>query len=644
MKKILTFLFLAVMLAICIQAPAADNIQESQPPTAASSCGEAPASLIGNPAAFYCTQVMGYDYQVRSQSDGGQEGVCVMPDGEACNQWDFYTGQCGADASYCAQNGWAIQTRSDGKDPYANPYGVCVDSSNRTTLALHQLIDFNLLPPTPETEDIRSANTPAIPQAALDALPASFDWRNVNGEDWNSPVKNQAGCGSCWAFAAVGAAEAYFNRFNNDPDLDLDLSEENLVSSCFYRGCNGGWSETALEYIRDVGIVDEACMPYTATDSECSTMCSSPQRYKVPIVVWEYYTLDVETLKYLVVTHGPAAVSMEYGEGGGGEFDTNDVYQCEPMEPYESNHAVVVVGYDDAGQYWIVKNSWGTSYEDNGYFKVGFNECNIDSKKYAILPNLSLNTFLPMAVLPGERFTTIPDVTGPEDGETLNTLIPTLTWEVDTSLDPSTWFKYTISEDPNLHKYSGGVRYYGNADEGTTTLTENLKENTTYYWHANYDYYDGSVWRDGPSTEAFTFTTGSGGTIPAAPTLLTPGDTSTLSDTNVTLDWANVSGAVAYEITLYWWYDYEGNLYLMMASFTSTDSQLDVSDYVSPNTEYTWVVRARTSYAWSSESETWTFTTGEETRSAGPDLTGVPIFVQNDQGEIIPAEIFFGEK
>jgi putative hemolysin len=640
MKKTLTFLFLAVILASCIQAPTSEPAGEKQSNTAASTCGDAPSSLIGNPAAFYCIDVMGYDYQIMPQSDGGQEGVCVMPDGEACNQWAFYAGQCGADFSYCAQNGWDIQTRADGEDPYANPYSICVDGENRTTRQLHEVIDFNTLPAAPETEAIRSTNTPVIPQAALDALPTSFDWRNVNGEDWNSPVKNQAGCSSCWAFAAVGAAEAYFNRFNNDPDLDLDLSEENLVSSCFYRGCDGGWSETALEYIRDVGIVDETCMPYTATDSECSTMCGSPQRYKVPIVVWEYYTLDVETLKYLVVNHGPVAVSMEYD----GEFDTDDVYQCEPLEPYESNHAVVVVGYDDAGQYWIVKNSWGTFYKDNGYFKVGFNECNIDSKKYAILPNLGLNTYLPMSVNPGESFTTIPDVTGPEDGETLNTLIPTLTWQVDNSLDPSTWFKYTISEDPNLHKYSGGVRYFGNADEGTTTLAENLKENTTYYWHANYDYYDGSVWRDGPFTEAFTFTTGSGGTITAAPALLSPEDTASLTDTNVTLDWANVSGAVDYEITLYWWEEYEGNTYFMMIPLTSAESQLDVSGIVFPNTEYSWVVRARTSYAWGADSDVWTFTTGEETRSTSPDLSGIPIFVQDDQGEMIPAEIFFGEK
>ena len=66
----------------------------------------------------------------------------------------------------------------------------------------------------------------------LEDPPTSFDWRNFNGGDWMTVVKNQGSCGSCWSFAAVGVVEAQYNLLENNPDLDLDLSEQYLVSNC----------------------------------------------------------------------------------------------------------------------------------------------------------------------------------------------------------------------------------------------------------------------------------------------------------------------------------------------------------------------------------------------------------------------------
>jgi C1A family cysteine protease len=123
-------------------------------------------------------------------------------------------------------------------------------------------------------------------------FPAYFDWHNKNGTDWMTPVKNQGGCASCWAFSAVGVVEAVFNIYNNNPNLDLDLSEQQLVSSngvcCSYCGnCSGGRSLEALEYIRDTGIVDEACFPYTSANSNCS-LCSNwtNRKYHINDCLW----------------------------------------------------------------------------------------------------------------------------------------------------------------------------------------------------------------------------------------------------------------------------------------------------------------------------------------------------------------------
>ncbi len=97
------------------------------------------------------------------------------------------------------------------------------------------------------------------------ALPTSFDWRNYNGQNWMTSVKNQSACGSCWAFSAVGTVEPVYNIDMDFPDLDLNLSEEFLNSDCPSPNpgsCCGGGHTSALNIIRDDGIPDEDCMPY----------------------------------------------------------------------------------------------------------------------------------------------------------------------------------------------------------------------------------------------------------------------------------------------------------------------------------------------------------------------------------------------
>jgi len=82
----------------------------------------------------------------------------------------------------------------------------------------------------------------------MDAPLASFDWRNHNGGNWLTPVKSQGGRGSCWVFSSVGVVEAAHNIAGGNPDLDLNLSEQYLVSDCLsYNNCCGGRHDTALQ-------------------------------------------------------------------------------------------------------------------------------------------------------------------------------------------------------------------------------------------------------------------------------------------------------------------------------------------------------------------------------------------------------------
>jgi len=225
-----------------------------------------PGTGIGNPAAIYC-QEMGYEHGI-VEGDSGQEGFCKMPDGESCPEWDFLNGKCGQSHSYCARQGFTQATIKDGKDPFSQEYAICLAPNGKQVGPLFDLMDLDVrtagctgeIPGEPPSK--MGVTGPDYTPAPDAAPPASFDWRNYDSSNWLTPVKNQGGCGSCWAFSAVGVAEAAHNIGTDDPTLDLDLSEQYLVSDCHnlwgYQTCCGGWKDIALDYISAVGIPERA--------------------------------------------------------------------------------------------------------------------------------------------------------------------------------------------------------------------------------------------------------------------------------------------------------------------------------------------------------------------------------------------------
>ena len=220
----------------------------------------------------------------------------------------------------------------------------------------------------------------------LNDIPKSWDWReatynNVTG-NWMTPVKRQRGCGSCWDFAAHGALEAIINIRSNTPELDLDLSEQYLLSCAKIGGCGGSNAFLAYTYMATVGgTIYESCFPYTADDeTPCSDKCSDWMEKRVPIIdfgVWIKPNSDF--LKSCIVTHGPVVTGMVSTEGfhryNGGIFE-------EPGDEsfLEINHEVVLVGYNDEQDYWICKNSWGKSWGEKGYFRIAYGECQIGTE------------------------------------------------------------------------------------------------------------------------------------------------------------------------------------------------------------------------------------------------------------------------
>ena len=352
---------------------------------------------IANPAAIYCGE-LGYEYEV-VDTDEGQHGTCVFPDGSECDAWRFLEGKCGQSYSYCATQGYDLITKTDGRNPFSTEYSVCVHGQEE----IGAVTELMGLSEKATRGTAPAGQSPSPPEEGVSGVrvPSSFDWRNENGQDWMTAVKDQGNCGSCWAFSAVGIVEPIYNISTNNSSLDLDLSEQYLVSDCFtYHDCCGGWHDTALHFIRDQGIPDEACLAYvdesgcTCGGGTCDSNCahSGPDRCSDATCLdrcadWadrlvridDRGSVPASLMRDKIVEKGPLSVAMGIGHGYGGYFD-GDIYRC--TDDSGVNHGVVIAGYEDAGAYWIVKNSWGSFFGDGGYFKVGYGECAIDSWVY----------------------------------------------------------------------------------------------------------------------------------------------------------------------------------------------------------------------------------------------------------------------
>jgi len=231
----------------------------------------------------------------------------------------------------------------------------------------------------------------SITSTSSSELLDSFDLRNVSGKNYITSVKDQGNCGSCWAFAATavleGAANAYYNNIINP-----DLSEQDLVS-CFLPydpttrvgGCSGAYDyqieNLFLLYYKNAGQSNETCFPYTATNSDCSLKCSDWRQGAWKTISYHDIYLGsnaVENIKNVLINYGPVEVGMEvYSDLStytGGIYHHTNGY----LRGY---HAVTIVGYGkyDGREYWIVKNSWGSSWGEGGFFKILTGECEINS-------------------------------------------------------------------------------------------------------------------------------------------------------------------------------------------------------------------------------------------------------------------------
>ena len=219
-----------------------------------------------------------------------------------------------------------------------------------------------------------------LPAKATRAASAASgaDWRSFNSKNYVTPVRDQGSCGSCWAFSTTAALESYTLIQNNTPDVNLDLSEQVLVSCGQAGNCKGGWPDRASDYLKSSGLPLESCYPYTALNGSCYRACSNWKATAYKINDWVYVTQASPTanaLKNALDTYGPLSTLMNvytdfyYYRSGVYEHTTGSIAGA---------HAVLMVGYNDTGRYFIVKNSWGTGWGENGFFRISYSELDSD--------------------------------------------------------------------------------------------------------------------------------------------------------------------------------------------------------------------------------------------------------------------------
>ncbi len=138
-------------------------------------------------------------------------------------------------------------------------------------------------------------------------FPAAYDWRNVGGNNFVTPIRDQGGCGSCVAFGSTATVEGMVQISRNDPNTGVDLSEAHLFFCCgpaTGASCNNGWwPDNALDCYKNPGVSDEACFPYVAMDQAC-TACADWQSRVTLISGWHQIT-STDDMKTWLSSNGP---------------------------------------------------------------------------------------------------------------------------------------------------------------------------------------------------------------------------------------------------------------------------------------------------------------------------------------------------
>jgi C1A family cysteine protease len=230
--------------------------------------------------------------------------------------------------------------------------------------------------------------------AAAAGLPASFDARNVGGVNYVTPVKDQGNCGSCVAFGSIAVMETTAAFTRRVPSMQLDLSEAHLFythGGSVGRNCgNGWWPVPALTFCKDAGVTFEDYFPYTPGNSGGAVLNPDWSNRLGSAIDVREVTGDPATIKEQIVQYGAVTACFYVYDDFFGY--RSGVYR-HVSGKIAGGHCVALVGYDDAQGCWIAKNSWGPGWGDNGYFKIAYGECAIETWQCAGVTGVTLRAW-----------------------------------------------------------------------------------------------------------------------------------------------------------------------------------------------------------------------------------------------------------
>ncbi|GFT99211.1 cathepsin L1 [Nephila pilipes] len=234
--------------------------------------------------------------------------------------------------------------------------------SDKTPAELHSVTGYSM---SNRTKSFNHFSAPSYLR-----VPSHVDWRE---EGLVTEVKNQGTCGSCWAFSTTGSLEGQHKRKTGKL---VSLSEQNLID-CSQpegnNGCHGGIMDFAFDYIKSNGIDTEDSYPYTAKEQTCHF-----KEKNVGANLTGYIDIpqgNEKALMKAVATIGPVSVAINAGGYGFVSYGSG-IYEVEGCDPQKLSHAVLIVGYssENGKDYWIVKNSWGPDWGENGYVRMARNK------------------------------------------------------------------------------------------------------------------------------------------------------------------------------------------------------------------------------------------------------------------------------
>ncbi|KAK3121431.1 hypothetical protein QOZ80_8BG0653080 [Eleusine coracana subsp. coracana] len=207
---------------------------------------------------------------------------------------------------------------------------------------------------------------------SVDTLPTSVDWRTKGAV---TPIKDQGQCGCCWAFSAVAAMEGIVKLSTGNL---ISLSEQELVDCDVHgedQGCEGGLMDDAFKFIiKNGGLTTESGYPYTAADGKCKSGSNSAATIKG----YEDVPANNEAALMKAVANQPVSVAVD---GGDMTFQFYSGGVMTGSCGTDLDHGIAAIGYgqaSDGTKYWLMKNSWGTTWGENGYLRM---EKDISDKK-----------------------------------------------------------------------------------------------------------------------------------------------------------------------------------------------------------------------------------------------------------------------